>query len=120
MVNIMKLEIELVGKGKALAELDNRNPETSAQIYENLPLEGNALVWLEETYFQIPINLDYENPSSTSVKGDLSYWPPGSAFCIFFGESQPASAVNHIGRVTINLELFKEVEEDDRIILRAI
>jgi hypothetical protein len=116
----MQLEIEVVGKGKALAELDDRNPETSKKIYENLPLEGNAQVWLEETYFQIPINLDYENASSTSVKGDLSYWPPGSAFCIFYGESQPASAVNPIGRITKNLELFKEVEEEDIIILNSI
>jgi len=116
----MQLEIEVVGKGKALAELDDRNPETSKKIYENLPLEGNAQVWLEETYFQIPINLDYENASSTSVKGDLSYWPPGSAFCIFYGKSQPTSAVNHIGRVTNNLELLKKVKENDKIILKVI
>jgi hypothetical protein len=116
----MKIEIEVVGKGKALAELDDRNPQTSEEIYENLPLEGNAQVWLEETYFQIPVNINYENPSSTSVKGDLSYWPPGSAFCIFYGKSQPASAVNHIGRVTNNLELLKKVKENDKIILKVI
>ncbi|MGO9388067.1 MAG: cyclophilin-like fold protein [Methanobacterium sp.] len=116
----MKLEIEVMGKGKALAELDDRNPQTSKKIYENLPLEGNAQVWLEETYFQISINMDYENPSSASVKGDLSYWPPGSAFCIFYGESQPASEVNHIGRVLKNMELFRNVEDDDKIILRKI
>ena len=116
----MKLEIEIIGKGKALAEFDDRNPETSKLIYETLPLEGNAQVWLEETYFQIPISLDYENPSSTSEKGDLSYWPPGSAFCIFYGESQPASAVNHIGQVTENLELFRDIKDEDRIKLRKI
>jgi hypothetical protein len=117
---IMKLEIEVVGKGKATAELDDRNSETSKEIYQHLPLEGIAQVWLEETYFQIPINMDYENPSSTSMKGDLSYWPPGSAFCIFYGESQPASEVNHIGRVINNIELFRDVKDEDKIILKKI
>ena len=117
---IMKIEIEVLGKGKASAELDDRNPETSKEIYDHLPLEGNAQVWLEETYFQISINMEYENPSSTSVEGDLSYWPPGSAFCIFYGESQPASEVNHIGRVTNNLKLFRDVNDQDKIILRKI
>ncbi len=117
---IMKIEIEVVGKGKASAEFDDRNPDTSKEIYQHLPLEGNAQVWLEEIYFQIPIKLDYENPSSKSVKGDLSYWPPGSAFCIFYGESQPASKVNHIGRILNNMELFRNVEDDDKIILRKI
>jgi hypothetical protein len=40
--------------------------------------------------------------------GDLGYWPPGKAFCIFFGltpasvpgEIRPASAVNLVGRIT--------------------
>ena len=85
----MEIEIEVVGKGKARAEFDDRNPQTSLKIFENIPLEGNVNVWLEENYFRIPLELDYENPSSASVKGDLSYWPPGSAFCIFYGESQP-------------------------------
>ncbi|MDI9435448.1 MAG: cyclophilin-like family protein [Euryarchaeota archaeon] len=30
---------------------------------------------------------DYENPSPYSDKGDISYWPPDKAFCIFFGDS---------------------------------
>ena len=57
-------------------------------------------------------------PSSTTEKGDLSYWPPGSAFCIFYGKSQPASDVNNIGRVEDDLELFLEVENDDKIVIR--
>lgn len=116
----MKLEIEIKGKGKAIAELDQRNPETARQIYENLPLTGSAKLWLEEVYFETSLNIDYEKPSSTASKGDLSYWPPGSAFCIFYGESQPASAVNHIGQITDNLELFTNVAEDDEVIIRKI
>jgi hypothetical protein len=113
----MEIEIEVVGKGKVKAILDEKNPYTARMIYDNLPLEGEANIWLHEIYFDVPIVIDYENPSSKAEKGDLSYWPPGSAFCIFYGESQPASDVNHIGKIKDNLELFLEVENDDKIII---
>jgi uncharacterized protein len=116
----MKIKIEVVGKGIAVAELDDRNQETAQKIYESLNLEADANIWLEEVYFQIPLNLDYENPSSNSKKGDISYWPPGSAFCIFYGDSQPASEVNHIGRITENIKLFYKVKNGDRVILKML
>ena len=69
----MEIEIEVVGKGKLKGVLDERNPNTANIIYNNLPLEGEANIWLEEIYFDVPVVLDYENPSSKSEKGDLSY-----------------------------------------------
>jgi hypothetical protein len=116
----LKIEIEVEGKGKAIAELDDRNPQSAQAIYDNLPLENKALLWLEEIYFDIPVTLEEENPSKLAEIGDISYWPPGYAFCIFFGDTQPYSEVNHIGQVTENLELFFKVDEGDRIILRKI
>lgn len=85
-----------------------------------MTIEGEANIWLDEIYFDVPLKLDYENPSSTTERGDLSYWPPGSAFCIFYGKSQPASDVNNIGRVENNLEIFLDVENDDKIIIRKL
>jgi hypothetical protein len=116
----MKIEIEVIGKGKAEGVLDNRNPTTAQQIFNNLPFEGEANIWLEEVYFDAPFKEEYENPSTSTSKGDISYWPPGPAFCIFHGQSQPASAVNNIGKIISNLELFKEVENDDKIIIRKL
>lgn len=116
----MELKIEVVGKGIAKAKLDARNPETAARIYKILPLEIKANLYLEEVYSIIPLELEYENQSSTSNKGDISYWPPGAALCIFYGESQPASPVNHVGQVTENLELFADVENGDRIIVSPL
>jgi len=116
----MEIEIEIIGKGNLNAIFDERNPKTARMIYENLPLEGEANIWLEEIYFDVPLKLEYENPSSTTTKGDLSYWPPGSAFCIFYGESQPASDVNNIGRVEDKLKLFSKVKNDDKIVIRKL
>lgn len=116
----MELEIEVEGKGKARAKLDERNPATARRFYQNLPFEGNANLWLEEVYFIIPLELEYENQSPNAEKGDLSYWPPGAAFCIFYGESQPASPVNHIGKLTSNLDLFRNIDPEGRMIVRKI
>ncbi|MDI6702242.1 MULTISPECIES: cyclophilin-like fold protein [Methanothermobacter] len=116
----MRIRITVEGKGQAIGELDDRNPESARRIYESLPIEGRALLWMEEVYFDIPVTLDYENPSGTASPGDISYWPPGYALCIFFGSTQPYSEVNHIGRVMENLELFSRVDEGDRIIIEKI
>lgn len=116
----MRIEIEVVGKGTASAKLDERNPDTAGAIYKSLPIEGKANIYLEEVYFEIPLKLEYENPSSSAKKGDISYWPPGSAFCIFYGESQPYSDVNHIGKITDNLDLFFNVEDGDKVIIKTL
>lgn len=111
------IEIDVRGKGKALAELDERNPLISDALYQKLPLEARANLWGEEVYFEIPLEMEDENPSPTATAGDISYWVPGSAFCIFFGTTQPYSAVNHLGRIIEGLEIFRNVENGDRIVL---
>lgn len=116
----MKIEIEVIGKGTATGVLDDRNPITAQKIFNSLPFEGEANLWLEELYCDAPVKIEYENPSSKTVKGDISYWPPGSAFCIFFGDSQPASAVNNIGTIISDLKFFHDVENDDKIIIRKL
>ncbi|MDF0591328.1 cyclophilin-like fold protein [Candidatus Methanocrinis natronophilus] len=112
------IEIVVEGKGSALAEIDGRNPRTAREIYERLPLEAKAQLWGDEVYFELPFALTDENPSPSSEAGDVSFWTPGSAFCIFFGGTQPYSAVNHIGRIVSGIDVFPGVEEGDRIILR--
>jgi hypothetical protein len=112
------IEIVVEGKGEALAEIDDRNSRTAREIIERLPLEARAQTWQEEVYFGLPFGLADENPSPWSEEGDVSYWTPGSAFCIFYGGSQPYSAVNHIGKIARGLDIFPGVEEGDRIVLR--
>jgi hypothetical protein len=42
------IEIEILKKGTVKVVLDDRNPSTAQKLYENLPLEGAAQLWLEE------------------------------------------------------------------------
>jgi uncharacterized protein len=111
------IEIDIKGKGLAIAELDNRNSDIANEFYKILPIKAKANLWKDEVYFEIPLKLKDENTSAGSIRGDISYWSPGNAFCIFFGTTQPYSPVNHIGKVIEGLDLFQNVKEGDRIIL---
>jgi hypothetical protein len=114
------IEIEVAGKGKALAELDSRNPAVVEAFCRILPLEALASLWGEEVYFNLPLVMKDENPSPNAALGDVSYWSPGPAFCIFFGHTQPYSPVNHLGKVVEGLELFEKVKEGDCISLKRL
>jgi hypothetical protein len=106
------------GVGNAEGELVRiRSPRTVDAILRQLPLEGRAAVWQEEVYFEIPVKMGNEKAKPTVENGDLAYWPMGSAFCIFYGNTQPYSPVNIIGKVTKNLELFQRVKSGTKIIV---
>ncbi len=91
--------------------------EAAQAIWDALPIEGSANLWGDEIYFSIPLNLGLENGQEVVSVGDLGYWPPGNAFCIFFGptpasrgdEVRPASAVTVFGRVTGDAAVFRQV-----------
>lgn len=81
---------------------------TAQAIWDALPLSAAANVWGDEIYFGIPVQLDEAPDARADVEvGTLAYWPPGNAFCIFYGrtpassDSQPraASPVNIFGRI---------------------
>jgi hypothetical protein len=111
------ITIEIIGKGAAIAELHDRNPRIAEELLKKLPITGKVNLWGDEVYFEVPLELDNENASPTAGIGDISYWSPGPALCIFFGHTQPYSAVNHLGKVVDSLDLFKKVQEGDKIVL---
>jgi hypothetical protein len=90
-------------------------PRTVEAILRKLPLEGRATLWKEEVYFNIPVKMGVENPKSTVETSAIAYWPMGNALCIFYGKTQPYSPVNLVGRVSKNLELFREVKSGAKI-----
>lgn len=103
------------GSVKADAVLDDT--ATAQAVWDALPLAIAGETWGDEIYFGIPVKAKPEAPRETVELGDLAYWPPGSAFCIFFGptpmsrgaEIRPASAVNVFGRVVGDPMVFKKV-----------
>ncbi len=115
-----RIEINIPGKGMAIAELDTRNPRISQELYQMLPIEASANLWGEEVYFEIPLKTMDENASPSAIKGDVSYWSPGCALCVFFGGTEPYSPVNHLGSITQGIEIFRNVKAGDKVVLNRI
>ena len=99
---------------------------TADAIWSALPIEGRGNTWGDEIYFSIPVNASLDKDAREVVQlGDLGYWPPGTAFCIFFGptpssrgdEIRPASAVNVVGRVQGDPEVFKQVADGAKVVI---
>ena len=109
------------GAVEVAAELNNTG--TAQAIWDALPISGRGNRWGEEIYFSIPVNLEAENAQEVVATGDLGYWPPGTAFCIFFGptpmsrgeEIRPASPVNVFGRVVGDATVLKQVASGTEI-----
>ena len=88
---------------------------TAREIWKSLPLTSDFNMWGDEIYFSIPVEAGPENSQEVVELGDLGYWPPGHAFCIFYGltpastgdEIRPASPVNPIGRILDDVEVLK-------------
>ena len=109
--------------GDVSAEATLDDSDTAQAIAENLPIEASAQTWGDEIYFSIGINIDPEDPKPTVEMGDLGYWPPGTAFCIFFGptpmssgdEIRPASPVNVLGKIDGDPTVFKSVKAGAKV-----
>nr|WP_269479004.1 cyclophilin-like fold protein [Methanocaldococcus infernus] len=105
-------------------------PKTVRKILEGLPIKGIVNRWGDEIYFETEVIVDEEENSKEVVElGDIAYWIPGRAICLFFGKTpisddkiRPASAVNVIGKI-INIEKYidklREVKDGEVVEVRS-
>jgi len=114
----IKIEFENISIDAVL-----NDSETANKIKKILPISNSVNTWGDEIYFSIGVN-DDENDSKEVVElGDLGYWPPGNAFCLFFGltpasegdKIMPASPVNVIGKILGDLEILKSIKSGDKV-----
>lgn len=101
--------------GDVVAEATLLDNETADAIWEALPITARGSTWGDEIYFGIPVHLDEDDAQAVVELGDLGYWPPGNALCIFYGptpasrgdEIRPASPVNVWGKIVGDPKVFK-------------
>jgi len=114
------------GAVSVTAELNDSR--AAAAIAAKLPITAKAETWGDEIYFGLTFSAPSDNPQETVALGDLGYWPPGKAFCIFFGptpmsrgdEIRPASAVTVVGRVSGDARAFKKVRAGAGVTIEAV
>ena len=122
----MKRKIKIsAGKVELEAWLNETN--TATKVFEALPITSTVNTWGDEIYFAIPVDAKPEDAKELVNLGDIAYWPPGKAMCIFFGktpisrgdEIRPASAVNIIGKVEGDYRSLKKVKDGEEITIRS-
>jgi hypothetical protein len=116
----------LIRIGKRTIEAELYDTPTAQKISRALPLNASFNTWGDEIYFPIPVTSELEEDAREVVEvGDLGYWPPGKAFCIFFGQTpmsrpgeiRPASAVNIVGKIKGDATHFKQVMHERQVLL---
>ena len=90
---------------------------TACQILDALPISGDGSRWGDEIYFDIGVELDTENLQEDVEIGDIAYWRPGKALCLFFGRTpastadrpRAASPVTVVGKLIEGVEKLRSV-----------
>ena len=121
----MRIRFRSPSIGSVEAGMIEENPKTAEAVWDALPIEGIAERWGDEVYFSTPIELGEENARERVEVGEIAYWPPGRAICIFFGptpvsrggEIRAASPVNVFARILGDATIFRRVRMGERILV---
>jgi len=126
---MQRIRVKFEHAGEVIVELINRNPRTRDAFLEIVPFESRANLWGDEVYFTTPVEVDLENPQEIVAIGDVAYWPPGKAMCLFFGrtpispsidEIRPASPVNVFGKIVEGMDVLRRVREGEKLVVEMI
>ena len=119
---IKNININISGK---IINAELNNTLAAEKIYNSLPIESNINRWGDEIYFEIPVESEIEDGVEFLDEGTIAYWPPGNAFCIFFGltpasiDDRPRAAgpVNIIGKIKDkkDLSVLRSVSSSQKI-----
>lgn len=110
--------------GDIQIEAELYDTPTGQSIAAALPITAQAQRWGDEIYFSIPVAAELEDDSRDVLEaGELAYWPPGNAFCIFFGQTpasqgdeiRAASPVNIVGKMKSDWSEFFDVSSGDSV-----
>jgi len=105
-------------------EVELYDTPTANAIAKQLSLQGNAILWGKEIYFSIPLHIEIEDDARDALEeGELAFYPPLNAFCIFFGptpvstDSKPRAAdmVNVFGKIKGDYTLLNDVQNAELI-----
>ncbi len=121
-------KIKITVAGESVVAILSHTP-TADKVWEALPFTESANTWGEEIYFSIPVKIAADRDAHDVVSmGDIAYWPPGSAFCIFFGMTpassggviRAASPVNVFGRIEGDPLKLKKARSGDEVLVEQM
>ena len=98
---------------------------TAGLVWSALPIRASGNTWGDEIYFRTDVRAAEDDAQEVVELGDVGYWPPGQALCLFFGptpasqgdEIRPASPVNILGRLEGDPTVLKKVKSGARVVV---
>lgn len=102
---------------------------TGQAIAEQFPINSKINTWGKEIYFSIPVICDLEKNSRSVLEiGELGYYPPMQAFCIFYGPTpmssngkpQAADNVNVFGKISGSMDDLHKVISGEKVTITEI
>ncbi|MQG31830.1 MAG: hypothetical protein FI724_06650 [SAR202 cluster bacterium] len=114
--------------GSLVVDAELNDTRTASAVWDALPIQANGSTWGDEVYFRIPVEAELESGQEVVELGDLGYWPPGQAFCLFFGptpasqgdEIRPASEVTVIGKIIGGSGVLKGVSSGSSVLIEPV
>lgn len=102
---------------------------TGQAIADQFPINSKINTWGKEIYFSIPVICDLEKNSRSVLEiGELGYYPPMQAFCIFYGPTpmsssekpQAADNVNVFGKISGSMDDLHKVISGEKVTITEI
>lgn len=124
----MARRMEIALDTGAVLEVQLVEGAASSALLAALPLDLAMSRWGDEYYGSLPLTLPAGGRKREEYAvGEVALWPPGNAFCIFFGptpashgdEPRMASPGVPLGRIVSPTEPLKRLGASVRLTLRA-
>jgi hypothetical protein len=112
------IRIKVAEVGEAPGELNRLTaPLTVGDILKMLPINGRTVPAQGCVSIILGLKRGTEKPVTQVDAGTIAYWPRTGSLCIYPEATKTYSPVNKVGRVTGNLEIFKNLKSGSRIII---